>query len=191
MQDQYTCDVGDFGKYGLLRSICGTVEDSQPFRLGVVWYRVPNDGGNDGRHVTYLLPQREPRFINCDPELYRHMRQIYQDGLRRVAAIRERHVLGLGTQYYEVPLSFSEMSKDDRPDHREKWVSTALAAVKGCDIVFLDPDNGMECPSVGKYSRKGPKYTFYDEVERFWHESHTLYHHLCGTRQLSSRLRGE
>ena len=56
MQDRYTGDVGDFGKYGLLRCLRGP--DAAPLRLGVVWYRtdsdiVDADPVNDGKHVAY------------------------------------------------------------------------------------------------------------------------------------------
>ena len=49
MQDQYVGDIGDFGKYGLLRHLFGRPEgaDAAPedaLRLGVVWYLFP-DGG--------------------------------------------------------------------------------------------------------------------------------------------------
>lgn len=41
MQDRYAGDVGDFGKFGLLRHLCGvTAQDGQPnLRPGIIWYR--------------------------------------------------------------------------------------------------------------------------------------------------------
>ena len=45
-------DVGDFGKYGILRALC---REKPRISLGVVWYLFPNEPcGNDGRHVGYL-----------------------------------------------------------------------------------------------------------------------------------------
>src|ERR1700684_4163658 len=40
MQDRYVGDVGDFGKFGLLRALCGE-SHPLPLKLGVVWYRFP------------------------------------------------------------------------------------------------------------------------------------------------------
>ena len=37
MQDRYFGDVGDFGKYGLLRALSGTYPGAAPLRLGIVW----------------------------------------------------------------------------------------------------------------------------------------------------------
>ena len=49
MQDRYVGDVGDFGKYGLLGSLCGKDEYGAALRLGVLWYRFDGkDTSNDG-----------------------------------------------------------------------------------------------------------------------------------------------
>jgi hypothetical protein len=67
-----------------------------------------------------------------------------------------------------------------REAHRVKWLSRALAATAECDLVFLDPDNGLETPSVPKHSRKAGKYVFWDELISFWKRGQSLvvYHHL-------------
>ena len=68
MQDRYTGDVGDFGKYGMLRRLCGLRdEDADPLKLGVVWYRpnpelIASESVPDGRHITYLCPKHEKQF---------------------------------------------------------------------------------------------------------------------------------
>lgn len=52
MQDKYFGDIGDFAKYGLLRAV---VAGDPQLRLGVLWYRVPDENLNrDGRHIEYL-----------------------------------------------------------------------------------------------------------------------------------------
>ena len=45
MQDRYFGDVGDFGKYGLLRVLCG-LWGGPNFKLGVVWYLFPDENHN-------------------------------------------------------------------------------------------------------------------------------------------------
>ena len=38
MQDRFVGDIGDFGKYGLLRALTGTYPEAEPrLSLGVVW----------------------------------------------------------------------------------------------------------------------------------------------------------
>ena len=53
MQDRYVGDVGDLGKYGLLRSLCRRDEQGEANRLGVLWSPFDRDDSaatDDGRH---------------------------------------------------------------------------------------------------------------------------------------------
>ena len=73
MQNRYTGDVGDFGKYGLLRALCLPEGDRGPaLRLGVVWYLTSDEShNNDGRHIGYLepTPKNAKTLRVCDPSL--------------------------------------------------------------------------------------------------------------------------
>ena len=61
MQDRYFGDVGDFGKYGLLRVLSGFWAEPR-LKLGVVWYLFPNETHNaDGGLISYL--QRKDLFF--------------------------------------------------------------------------------------------------------------------------------
>ena len=51
MQDCYVGDIGDFGKYGLLRSLCGGDDYGPALRLGVLWYKF--DGRTFERRRTH------------------------------------------------------------------------------------------------------------------------------------------
>ena len=65
MQDRYAGDIGDFGKYGLLRALCG-----EALRLGVLWYAFEGDrkrAPNDGKRIDYLDPPDE-QLRECDPD---------------------------------------------------------------------------------------------------------------------------
>lgn len=74
MQDRYVADVGDFGKYGLLRCLTGVTccPEKSALKLGVIWYLTPSCLGNanDGRHLNYL--DREKEFKVCDPVLFKN-----------------------------------------------------------------------------------------------------------------------
>ena len=74
MQNRYVGDVGDFGKYGLLRALCRpSGAENRPLRLGVVWYLTTDEThNNDGRHIGYLepTPKNLRDFRACDPDLY-------------------------------------------------------------------------------------------------------------------------
>ena len=75
MQDRYVGDVGDFGKFGLLRSLCRGDEHCAALRLGMLWYRFDGEdtaAPHDGRHTDYLsAPSRNERLLRrCDHGLF-------------------------------------------------------------------------------------------------------------------------
>jgi len=202
-------DVGDFGKYGLLRALCAEelTQGSRTYdlTLGVVWYLVPDEEGTgDGGHLWWLR-QDVPtirRFMPCDPELYHILlRMVLRDGDRSVRAVRERGVLPEGTVFYEERLSFAGMpgigraAVERRLEHRKAWAWDALATTRGCDLVFADPDNGLE-PRAGMPRQRltGPKYAYFDELAPYLDRGQSLvvYHHLHRSlvheRQVRDRL---
>ena len=71
VQHHFVGDVGDFGKYGLLRALTGTWPVAEPrLSLGVVWYLPADATGSaaDGQKLSYL--SQPNRFRSCDPRLY-------------------------------------------------------------------------------------------------------------------------
>jgi len=84
VQDRYAGDIGDFGKYGLLRYICSVENGISSLKLGVNWYLVP-DGGNvgDGGFTEYLQDDLYPSFSKlkiCNPQLYETLKNIVFPG---------------------------------------------------------------------------------------------------------------
>ncbi len=154
MQNRYAGDVGDFGKYGLLRRLCG---EPPLLSLGVVWYLVGDEEHNqDGRHTRYLARDRERRFRACDPELYDVLRGVVSDR-REVAAVERSGVLP-DAAFFSKPVDI---------DNREEWLREALNAVAGRDLVFLDPDNGLETKATPLDSPHGGRFCGYQEVREF------------------------
>lgn len=195
MQDRYTGDIGDFGKYGLLKALCG-----DDLSLGVVWYLFPDEeGSGDGAHVGYLdpSPNNLSRFRDCDPSLYDALGDIVREGARSVRSVRERGVLPPGTVFYEEPLSFDGMpgigprATRERLEHRERWVRGALEATRNCDVVFVDPDNGLES-GTQRHHRLGPKYVYFDELVPYVRRGQSLvvYHSLHYGAPRESQVRG-
>jgi len=185
MQDRYVGDVGDFGKFGLLRILSGLENDRQ-LKLGVVWYLYPDESHNaDGKHISYL--QRDGGFRCCDEELYDKLRVLLFDDLgliaanRKISSVEEAHLLPEGTSYYSVPLAYDVgMSHTAKISKRAEWFAGALAETHSSDLVFLDPDNGIECSTVTKTKPKGPKYVFWDDLDAWVgrDQSIVVYHHL-------------
>lgn len=62
VQDRYAGDLGDYLKFGLLRSLAST-DSPASLRLGVVWYWTLDEAHNaDGKHIGYLQPSHRQRL---------------------------------------------------------------------------------------------------------------------------------
>ena len=76
MQDKYAGDIGDYAKLGLLRELM------ENRKLGVAWYRVPDETGSpDGGKIGYLKnPKRYRRF---DLELFNLLHNVVFGGKKK------------------------------------------------------------------------------------------------------------
>ena len=214
MQDRYCGDVGDFGKFGLLRRLSG-LTDSSPhprFQIGLVWCwhfdekHAPaskNRMSADGRHISYLRrTAREDRseYRNCDPELWEGLRDlVYRDG-RCVHCVERANLLPDDTLYYDAQLAYFEaMRRPLKEQVRDAWLRGALKATRGAAIVFLDPDNGIG-NERRKYNMDGTKYVYLSDLREFWDRNQSLvvYHHAAQgktverqAREIAAMLEGE
>ncbi len=173
MQDRYLGDIGDFAKFGLLRELMAS---GAAKRLGVLWYLVPDESHtNDGRHISYLeeSPGNHERFRRCDPSLYDTLGGLVRGGTRCVSAIGRSGLLPPGTLFHNQALSYRGVRKADRKAHRGEWLTVASKLSESTDLVFLDPDNGLEV-GVDRHAAKGPKYTYYDDLDALNGEDRTL-----------------
>ena len=181
MQDRYVGDVGDFGKYGLLRWLCREDKHGSELRLGVLWYRFDRtDNSNDGGHTQYICnPSRtELHLRQCDTELYGEMEWMVKSNKRSIAAVEASRALPADTLFFNGVLSFGQAASKD--EERRNWITAGLRAVEEADVVFADPDNGLEVPSYGPLSMEGLKYVYYGDLRPIWErgQSIVVYHHL-------------
>jgi hypothetical protein len=200
MQNRYVGDIGDFGKYGLLRALC---DGSPSLKLGVVWYLYnPRDERtDDGKHTAYLdwekpkpTKQNLDRFASCDGDLYPKLRKLVQNKDRNVSAIVRNGVLPSGTVFYDKPLTFDNVSpsaKTEREQLRNRWLEDAVRKMQGRDLVFLDPDNGLEVRSTSPCSKRGPKYVFLTEIKLYLerNQSVVIYQHLSRQGTATEQVR--
>ena len=164
MQNRYAGDIGDFGKFGLLKAIEG-----QNLKVGVNWYLTePIDEKekmkNDGKHGI------KEKFKSCDEELFGKLDNVFKlHEKRNVKSIENENPLN-NAIYYSIPINI---------DNREKWHNGALKELKKCKVVFLDPDNGLEVESAKGSKKKLTKYVLINEIKSYINDgkSVVLYNH--------------
>jgi hypothetical protein len=183
MQDRYVGDLGDFGKYGLLRGLFRSGNLSKRLVLGVLWYLVPDESHNaDGKHVNYLIDSRlgSAALRSCDPALFDALSNILKRRARTVAEVETSNILPSTTLYFRNTLDFRGVPRSKRKRAREGWFAAALEATRGADVVFLDPDNGLQTKTPATHL-KGPKFAYYSDLSQLVARGQSLiiYHHIC------------
>lgn len=160
MKDQYFGDIGDYGKYGLLRYLA-----EHGVSVSVNWYLTPDDGGADGKFVRYLSDERYRRYC---PALYDALKgYVVERGRRDVLVMSEAGLIP-GAKYFTEPLPVSGGAPPaGRRRRRKEWHGRALAFCAGAELVFLDPDNGIR-PEGQRPSQQSEKYAFLEEAADYW-----------------------
>jgi len=155
VKNQYFGDVNDYQKYGLLRAL----QEDGSGRLLVAWMLTPNDGSRDGSLRSYL--QDTERWGRYDPQLFDGLRALLQpDAVPSVSLLEDAELLPR--------TDFFASTVPDSRQGRHAWRDDLFAAAKGADLVFLDPDNGIEVASKPVGRAGSSKYVTWGEVEGLW-----------------------
>jgi hypothetical protein len=188
MQNRYTGDIGDYGKYALLKILSG-----RDLRLAVVWYLNPHNQGNtDGKFTEYLTEAKEDLYRPADPSVYDVLKKIVRDNGRRVSSVREEGILPADAIFYEAPLDYAKFRPgDERRRAREEWSSGAFNNAREARLVFFDPDKGLEVKSQGPYTKLGAEYAFEAEIQPFLErdQSIVVYQHMNRSGSLDDQAR--
>jgi len=177
MQDRYVGDKGDFGKYLLLKNIC-----KGNLRLGVNWCLVNDEiDNNDGNYIGYLENDSNI-YSKSDLELFMILKELVYNSKRKVANIEQSKALPSNTLFFSETIPFGTRRFD--------WHSESLTQLAKSDIIFYDPDNGLEINSCGKLHQKAVKYVFFDEVRDTFHagKSIIIYQHANRSKSLEDQI---
>jgi len=155
MKNQYFGDISDYLKYGLLR----VLQSYGNNRLLVAWMLTPDDKGRDGLFRSYL--EQPEKWKNIDPKLYVWLSNALQSASAPTIKLIEKTRLLPRTTFY------SDLVPDKR-EPRHIWSDGLLDAAADMDLVFLDPDNGIEVPSRPIGRKDSSKYVAWNEIERLW-----------------------
>lgn len=151
MKDQYFGDVNDFRKYGLLRLL--TVTDH--LRLGVCWMLTDADGRSDGKFRSYL--NQPASYRHHDPELFDWIKRVVaEEQDYRTARIETSPLIGHAV--------FQSTILTDDLAQRNEYFCECATLFAGCDLVFFDPDNGLEIKKRRPGHKNSCKFLFWDEA---------------------------
>lgn len=163
MKNQYVGDIGDYGKYAMLRMFA-----EAGVKVGVNWYLTENDGSNDGRFTEYL---KSGRMRHYAPEIYDTLLEIADKNSKSVQDIQERNIIP-GALFY-ADLLHPDGSPKEREAIRAQWFERSIVVLADADLIFMDPDNGMLVS--GNASKQGAeKYILPEEAERYFRDGHNV-----------------
>lgn len=181
MQDKYACDVGDVGKFVLLDQLVKV--SAGRLRLGINWYRVtrPERSNADGRHISYLErgnPAAE-KFERCNPRIYSSLKSLVDVSNRSIRSLEQSGILPKDTLFFSDPLPYGARPLEKRVVERAAWFSKSMSHLDKADVVFLDPDNGIQTQNVKVTQSRSIKYVLVDEVRAYCkrHDIVILYNH--------------
>lgn len=181
MQDRYTGDIGDYGKLGMLRCLAAA-----GLRVGVNWYRTPDEDHNeDGRFTQYA---HDSSYRDCDPRLWASLAQILDTKQRRVKSLETSDILD--AVFFNERLDFRNVPFREREEKRAEWHRRALVALNGCELVFVDPDNGLMVPSARR-SKKGNKYVLPEELFDYYRQGASVVYYQHKARRPDSFYTGQ
>ncbi len=182
MKNQYFGDINDYLKYGILR--CFSAAD---LRVAVCWMLTPNDGRTDGRKTTYL--SKPDRWRPNDPLLFDSLLRALRTHARCVRHIEDFGLLA-NTSFFHDKVPEDSLA-------RESWLEKFIRSGAEADLLFFDPDNGIEVDSTRWGTKGSSKYIFWHEIRLAWSRSSALliFQHFCRERRdnfiarLSKRLK--
>jgi hypothetical protein len=163
MKNQYVGDINDYVKFAFLRNLMRTGSE-----VMVCWMLTSDDGGADGNRRGYL--DRPEQFRHHDPALFDAL--VFD--LRGARNIKTIEVSGILPKAH-----FLSDPLEDSQEVREAYFRQLFTALAATSLVFFDPDNGLDVPSVPFGRRNSSKYLYRRELTAVLEAGHSavVYQH--------------
>ena len=158
MKNQYVGDIGDYGKYGLLRFLT-----NHGIKIGINWYLTENDGSSDGRYTGYLNRSEEAIY---DSELFKSLQKIAFRSDKTVRMIEDANIIP-GAEFYSQVLKSRSLEADERELNRRLWFNNAALVFKNAELIFADPDNGISYRKTAR-AKDSEKFILPEEICRYY-----------------------
>lgn len=165
MKNQYVGDIGDYGKYGLLRFLA-----RQGIKIGVNWYLTDDDESADGKFTNYL---DKPEDRVCDPELFDALKEIVAHGKNKSVKMVQDAGLIPGAEYFGEKLKGSKLEVSAREWDRRLWFNNSELMLGDSELVFADPDNGISFTKTAR-NKGSEKFVLPEEICRYYNDGRNV-----------------
>jgi len=190
MKNLYFGEIIDYYKYGLLRYLSRDTD----IKTSVCWMLTKPDDKAHGIDVGFLLDKGKYRIY--DPELFDFLCSVVpveskkqikkeKDKIKRLEKIEklietcnvdiiEKSIMLKNTNFNSRDLDYSDGDwfylEGRNRIASGRYFQQFTDISKNRDLVFFDPDNGLEADSMDDYS----KYLFFDEIPKYYQNSSLL-----------------
>jgi hypothetical protein len=161
VKNQYFGDTNDYKKYGLLRIL----SDGGRFKIAVCWMLTAAVNRGEGKLTRYITQPEKWRAF--DQELFDSLKRCLRHPSNRNVRWAKDEDLIPSALFYDEELA-------DDAGRRREYFERFLSAAGGCELVFFDPDNGLEVPTIPFGSRESRKYVYQQEVRSSFAVGHSL-----------------
>lgn len=161
MKNQYFGDFNDYIKYSLIRNLSGEGD----LRTSICWLLTYDEETTDGNKRKYL--EQSNMWRAYDPVVFDFLSMTLEKRIKRNTQLVEKSSLLPNIEF------FNDLIEDDA-EKRELFFQRFSQLSHASDLIFFDPDNGLEIKSVQKGKRNSSKYVFWDEVRTFYEKGHSI-----------------
>jgi hypothetical protein len=161
MKNQYFGDINDYKKYGILRAL----SEGGKIKIGVCWMLTDDDDKNEGQFTNYI--HQPDKWRNYDRLLFDSLNYSLTELKIREVALAEQLNL-LENSYYHQNLL------DDSSLKRELYFQEFKDNISDCDLLFFDPDNGIEVKAKPFGRKDSSKYIYWREILQYYRGGYSL-----------------
>jgi len=159
MNNHFFGDKNDFIKYSLIRNLNGNGQ----LKTVICWLLTEDD--RPGSSTNYL--KQPDKWQHHNPVLYQYLKEnVMQKGLRDINIIEQDNMLPSCS-------FFNDYIRDDF-EKRADYFKQFFKFAQGEELVFVDPDNGLEINSVHKGRKKSSKYIYLNEIQQSYNLGHSF-----------------
>lgn len=179
MKNQYVGDIGDYGKYGLLRYLA-----HRGIRIGVNWYLTEDDkDAVDGNIRGYLDDPAESVY---DADVFALLKGLRDKNIKQI----ESGNIIPNAVFYSERLTTGARSKAERKTAREAWHKKAMKALAGAELIFDDPNIG----SIGDEAaidKSGENYVALGELKQYYDDGKDVVYYCHRARRTQEQWQGK